>query len=110
MAVIFKELFRLKVHLNFWNFLQLPHTLYHQNWIGDRMQSLAEILNRILVAYRLRLETRSDPPDAHWSILPGTIRDPTTDILNIFLLGEAVWSTGISHRHNDEIGDRQNCR
>jgi CRISPR-associated protein Csc3 len=58
MAVIFKELFRLKVHLNFWNFLQLPRTLYHQNWIGDRMQSLAEILNRILVAYRLHLETQ----------------------------------------------------
>ena len=85
----FQGIVKLDGTVDFWHHLQLPDTLHNQNWIGDRrIQSLAEVLNRVLVAYSLHLDTRSDPPDAHWGALTGTVRDVVTDILNIFLLAK----------------------
>jgi CRISPR-associated protein Csc3 len=85
----FQGIVKLDGTVDFWHLLQLPDTLHHQNWMGDRRtQSLVEVLNRVLVSYSLHLDTRSDPPDAHWGALNGTVRDVVTDILNIFLLAK----------------------
>ncbi len=84
----FQGIVKLDGAANFWSLLQFPNALYSPNWFSDRVQSLPNVLNRLLVAYSLHLDTRSDPPDAHWGALNGTVRDVITDILNIFLLAK----------------------
>lgn len=62
----------------FWNLLNLPTSL--------RIQDLSEALERLLVAYSLHLDSRSSPPDARWRALIGTVRNVTTNVLNVFAL------------------------
>jgi len=43
-------------------------------------------MQRLLIAYSLHLDTRSSRPDAKWRDLIKTVREVTTNILNIFCL------------------------
>lgn len=62
----------------FWNLLSLPTSL--------RIQDLSKGIERLLIAYSLHLDSRSSPPDPRWRSLIGTLRDMTTNVLNIFTL------------------------
>lgn len=62
----------------FWNLLGLPTSL--------RLQDLSNALDRLLVSYCLHLDSRSSPPDARWQDLVKTVRDMTTNVLNVFSL------------------------
>jgi len=62
----------------FWNLLNLPTSL--------RIQDLSKGLERLLIAYSLHLDSRSCPPDARWRSLIGTVREVTTNVLNVFAL------------------------
>lgn len=84
----FRESVKLDGPADFWALLRLPTSLHLQDWIGVRVQNLAENLNRLMVAYCLHLDSRSDPPDARWRALNGSVREMTTNVLNIFSLAE----------------------
>jgi CRISPR-associated protein Csc3 len=75
----FQEVVKFEGAADFWKLLQLPDS-------PDQVQNLLGVLNRLLVAYSLHLDIQSNPLDANWGALNGTVRDITTDILNIFLL------------------------
>lgn len=62
----------------FWNLLELPTSL--------RIQDLSHALNRLLVAYSLHLDSRSNRQDERWRSLIGTVREITTNVLNVFTL------------------------
>ena len=74
----FLESVRLDGTAGFWNLLGLKTDL--------RLQELAQALKRLLVAYSLHLDSRSNPPDARWQAFNGTVREVMTDVLNIFAL------------------------
>jgi CRISPR-associated protein Csc3 len=84
----FRESVKLDGPADFWNALRLPTSLHLQDWVAGRVQTLAESINRLLVAYCLHLESRSAPPDARWRALNGTVRELTTNVLNVFSLAE----------------------
>ena len=62
----------------FWNLLGLSNSL--------RIQDFENAMQRLLFAYSLHLDTRSSPPDAKWRDLIKTVREVTTNVLNIFCL------------------------
>ncbi|MBH8564955.1 type I-D CRISPR-associated protein Cas10d/Csc3 [Nostoc sp. CENA67] len=62
----------------FWNLLGLSNSL--------RVQDFKNAMQRLLFAYSLHLDTRSSPPDAKWRDLIKTVREVTTNVLNIFSL------------------------
>lgn len=62
----------------FWNLLSLPTSL--------RIQDLSNALNRLLVAYSLHLDSRSTRQDDRWRSLIATVREITTNVLNVFAL------------------------
>ena len=74
----FLESVRLDGVAGFWNILGLKTDL--------RLQELEKTLKRLLIAYSLHLDTRSSPPDAKWRDLIKTVREITTNVLNIFAL------------------------
>ena len=74
----FLESVRLDGVTGFWNVLGLKTDL--------RLQELEQTLQRLLIAYSLHLETRSSPPDAKWQAFNGTVREVTTNVLNVFAL------------------------
>ena len=74
----FLESVRLDGVAGFWNLLGLKTDL--------RLQELEKTLKRLLIAYSLHLDTRSSPPDAKWRDLIKTVREITTNVLNIFAL------------------------
>lgn len=84
----FRESVKLDGPADFWTLLRLPTSLHLQDWITGRVQNLAEGLNRLMVVYCLHLDSRSDPPDARWRALNGSVREVTTNVLNIFSLAE----------------------
>lgn len=84
----FRESVKLDGPADFWTLLRLPTSLHLQDWIAGRVQNLAEGLNRLLVAYCLHMDSRSDPPDARWRALNGTVREMATDVLNVFSLAD----------------------
>jgi len=84
----FRESVKLDGPADFWNLMRLPTSLHLQDWVNGRVQNLAEVLNRLMVGYSLHLDSRSAPPDARWRALNGTVREITTDVLNIFSLAE----------------------
>ncbi|GAB1539695.1 hypothetical protein NUACC21_23620 [Scytonema sp. NUACC21] len=74
----FKESIVLDAPASFWNLLGLSNSL--------RIQDFQNAMQRLLIAYSLHLETRSSPPDAKWRDLIKTVREVTTNVLNIFCL------------------------
>jgi CRISPR-associated protein Csc3 len=74
----FKESVILDGPAGFWHLLNLPTAL--------RIQGVSQALERLLVAYSLHLDSRSSPPDARWRALIGTVREVTTNVLNVFAL------------------------
>jgi len=84
----FKESVKIDGPANFWFALGFPTSLHLQNWIGGRVQNLADNLNRLMVAYCLHLDSRSDPPDARWRALNDSIQEILTNVLNVFSLAE----------------------
>lgn len=64
----------------FWSLLQCPSSV--------RTEQLDCILIRLLIVYSLHLDNRSNPPDARWGALNGTVREVMTDILNIFAIAQ----------------------
>ncbi len=84
----FRESVKLDGPADFWTLLRLPTSLHLQDWITGRVQNLAEGLNRLMVAYCLHLDGCSDPPDARWRALNSSVREITTNVLNIFSLAE----------------------
>mgnify|MGYP001800188487 FL=1 len=84
----FRESVKLDGPAQFWPLLRLPTSLHLQDWIEGRVQNLAESLNRLLTVYFLHMDSRSAPPDARWRALNGTVREMTTNVLNVFSLAE----------------------
>jgi CRISPR-associated protein Csc3 len=84
----FKESVKIDGSANFWYALGFPTSLHLQDWIGGRVQNLADHLNRLMVAYFLHLDSRSDPPDARWRKLNDSIQKIVTNVLNVFSLAE----------------------
>ncbi len=76
----FKESVILDAPASFWDLLGLSNAL--------RIQDFENAMQRLLIAYSLHLETRSSPPDAKWRDLIKTVREVTTNVLNIFSLAE----------------------
>ncbi len=76
----FKESVILDAPASFWNLLGLSNSL--------RIQDFENAMQRLLIAYSLHLDTRSSPPDAKWRDLIKTVREVTTNVLNIFCLAE----------------------
>jgi CRISPR-associated protein Csc3 len=76
----FKESVILDAPASFWNLLGLSNAL--------RIQDFENAMQRLLIAYSLHLDTRSSPPDAKWRDLIKTVREVTTNVLNIFCLAE----------------------
>lgn len=76
----FKESVILDAPASFWNLLGLSNAL--------RIQDFQKAMQRLLIAYSLHLDTRSSPPDAKWRDLIKTVREVTTNVLNIFCLAE----------------------
>jgi CRISPR-associated protein Csc3 len=74
----FKESVILDAPASFWNLLGLSNAL--------RIQDFQHAMQQLLIAYSLHLETRSSPPDAKWRDLIKTVREVTTNVLNIFCL------------------------
>ncbi|MEH2129704.1 MAG: type I-D CRISPR-associated protein Cas10d/Csc3 [Nostoc sp.] len=72
----FKESVILDAPASFWNLLGLSNSL--------RIQDFENAMQRLLIAYSLHLDTRSSPPDAKWRDLIKTVREVTTNVLNIF--------------------------
>lgn len=87
----FRESVKLDGPAGFWNALGLPTSMHLEEWLQGRVQRLDSLLNRLLIAYTLHLECEGDPPDPRWRSLPNTVRDITTDVLNIFSLGDAYF-------------------
>jgi CRISPR-associated protein Csc3 len=84
----FKESVKIDGPANFWYALGFPTSLHLQDWIGGRVQNLADNLNRLMVAYCLHLDSRSNPPDARWRALNDSIQEILTNVLNVFSLAE----------------------
>jgi CRISPR-associated protein Csc3 len=74
----FKESVIFDAPASFWNLLGLSNAL--------RIQDFENAMQRLLIAYSLHLDTRSSRPDAKWRDLIKTVREVTTNILNIFCL------------------------
>lgn len=74
----FRESVILDAPASFWNLLGLSNSL--------RIQDFQNAMQRLLFAYSLHLDTRSSPPDAKWRDLIKTVREVTTNVLNIFTL------------------------
>ncbi|BAY29769.1 CRISPR-associated protein Csc3 [Nostoc carneum NIES-2107] len=74
----FRESVILDAPASFWNLLGLSNSL--------RIQDFQNAMQRLLFAYSLHLDTRSSPPDAKWRDLIKTVREVTTNVLNIFAL------------------------
>ena len=64
----------------FWSLLQSSSDV--------RIQDLEPFLNRLLAAYVLHLDNRSNPPDARWQAFNGTVREIATDVLNVFAIAQ----------------------
>jgi CRISPR-associated protein Csc3 len=84
---------------DFWTLLRLPKSLYLKNYLHGRIQDMYEILDRVLTVYSLHLDTQAAPPDARWRSLPGTARQISTDVLNIFQLANEGLRTNDSKRN-----------
>lgn len=87
----FRESVKLDGPAGFWNGLGLPTSMHLEEWLHGRVQRLDRLINRLLIVYTLHLECEGDPPDPRWRSLPNTVRDITTDVLNIFSLGDAYF-------------------
>ncbi|MFK0731447.1 MAG: type I-D CRISPR-associated protein Cas10d/Csc3 [Gloeotrichia echinulata GP01] len=74
----FKESVILDAPASFWNLLGLSNSL--------RIQDFENAMERLLIAYSLHLDTRSSRLDAKWRDLIKTVREVTTNVLNIFSL------------------------
>ena len=85
----FRESVKLDGPAGFWNALGLPTSMHLEEWLQGRVQSLDCLINRLLTAYTIHLECEGDPPDPRWRSLPNTVREMTTDVLNIFRLADS---------------------
>jgi CRISPR-associated protein Csc3 len=63
--------------------------MHLEEWLQGRVQRLDRLLNRLLIAYSIHLECEGDPPDPRWRSLPNTVREITTNVLNIFRLADS---------------------
>ncbi len=92
----FKESVILDAPASFWNLLGLPNSL--------RIHHFENAMQRLLIAYSLHLDTRSSAPDAKWRDLIKTVREVTTNVLNIFSLAqERLRRDQRDNPHKDEV-------
>jgi len=66
---------------SFWNLLGLSASL--------RLQDLSPTMERLLIAYTIHLECAGAPRDPRWRSFPNTVREMTTNVLNIFRLADS---------------------
>ena len=85
----FRESVKLDGVAGFWNALGLPTSMHLEECLQGRVQRLDRLLNRLLIAYSIHLECEGDPPDPRWRSLPNTVREITTNVLNIFRLADS---------------------
>jgi CRISPR-associated protein Csc3 len=76
----FKESVVLDAPASFWNLLRISTAL--------RIQNFETAMQRLLIAYSLHLDTRSSRKDYKWRDLIKTVREVTTNVLNIFCLAQ----------------------
>lgn len=80
---------------DFWNLLGLSTSL--------RIQDFPKVIQRLLIAYCLHLDTRSSPPDAKWRDLIKTVREVTTNVLNVFALANQKLRDDKRDASNQEV-------
>ena len=85
----FRESVKLDGPAGFWNALGLPTSMHLEEWLHGRVQRLDRLIDRLLIAYTIHLECEGAPPDPRWRSLPNTVREMTTDVLNIFSLADS---------------------
>lgn len=71
---------------SFWSLLGLPTTLHLKEHLQGQTKHLSDWLDRLLIAYTIHLDCRSNPPDPHWQSFPGTVQAIVTDVSAIFSL------------------------
>ncbi|AKG21544.1 type I-D CRISPR-associated protein Cas10d/Csc3 [Calothrix sp. 336/3] len=91
----FKESVILDAPASFWNLLGISNSL--------RIQDFERAMQRLLIAYSLHLDTRSSPPDSKWRDLIKTVREVTTNVLNIFSMATAKLREDKREPSNEEI-------
>lgn len=74
----FQESVILDAPAGFWNLLGLSNSL--------RIQDFSGAMQRLLTAYCLHLDTQSSRNDERWRSLINTVREVTTNVLNVFTL------------------------
>ena len=85
----FLETTKLDGPAGFWNLLGLPSSL--------RLDELEKALERLLIAYTIHLECAGAPPDPRWRSFPNTVREMTTNVLNIFRLADSHYAQRYWH-------------
>ena len=85
----FRESVKLDGPAGFWNALGLPTSMHLEDLLHGRLQRLDQLLNRLLIAYTIHLECAGAPPDPRWRSFPNTVREMTTNVLNIFRLADS---------------------
>jgi CRISPR-associated protein Csc3 len=74
----FLETVKLDGPAGFWNLAGLPPSI--------RLQELESAWQKLLTAYTLHMDNRGKKPDARWQAFNGTVRDLSTDVLNVFAI------------------------
>jgi len=99
----FRESVKLDGPASFWNSLGLPSSIHLEEWLHGRVQRLDRLLERLLIAYSIHLDCEGAPPDPRWRSLPNTVREMTTDVLNIFSLADAHFRDGKRLPNAEEV-------
>ena len=85
----FFESVKLDGPANFWTVLGLPESLHLEEWHRGQVWGLGKMLERLLIAYSVHLDSKASPKDNRWRSLPATVRDLASHSLNLFALAEA---------------------
>ncbi len=91
----FLESVRLDNPAGFWNLLGLSLNL--------RLPELKTALQRLLITYKVHLDAKSLPRDERWRSLSSSVREITTNVLNIFRLVKE----GLRRNKRDNPTDEQ---
>ncbi len=92
----FRESVILDGPAGFWNLLGLSTSL--------RIQDFRSAMQRLLIAYSLHLDSRSSPRDERWRDLIKTVREVSTNVLNIFTLAnEGLRRNNRERPYSDEV-------
>jgi CRISPR-associated protein Csc3 len=82
----FLESVKLDGVANFWTVLGLPTSMRIEELYRGKIISIEDCLERLLIACSIHRDSKAEPPDLRWQAFPQTVRQITTNVLNIFQL------------------------